>query len=200
MNEKKFFLVSSVTTVTTVITVITVTTFTTVITVTTVTSIVVKYQMVLLYSSKGNFFTKVLWQTTDRPTGRPTNNYTSRAAQSSKKCSEKVPKTRICPTSLEYSVDKTSHPTKHLRPRFNHQFCLGLIFCIDFETPGYIEICLKVAIFRLRIFLLLSEAKWTGLWRRRPTTELSARWRTGASIKNLRAHLIVSFVSASFFD
>ena len=50
-------------TITTVTTVTTVTTATTVTTVTTVRTIIVKYQMLLLYSRKGNFS-----QRTDRPT------------------------------------------------------------------------------------------------------------------------------------
>ena len=46
-------------------------------TVDTVTTIITKYQMLLLYYSRGNFFTKLLRPTkwpTDRPTNRPTYN------------------------------------------------------------------------------------------------------------------------------
>ena len=48
----------TVTTVTTATTVATVATVTTSTTVTAISTIMVKYQMLLLYSSKGNFFTK----------------------------------------------------------------------------------------------------------------------------------------------
>ena len=57
--------------VTTVTTVTTFTTVTTVTTVTAVTTIIVKYQMLLLYSSKGNFFTKFTDQQTG-PSDQPT--------------------------------------------------------------------------------------------------------------------------------
>ena len=65
------FLVTTVPTVTTVHTVITATTVTTATTATTVTTITLEYQMLLLYSSKGNFFTKVLGPT-NRPLDQPT--------------------------------------------------------------------------------------------------------------------------------
>ena len=64
-DGKKSFLVITVTTVTTVTNV---TIITSVTTVTTITTNIVKYQMLLLFSSKGNFFTSV----SDRPTDRPT--------------------------------------------------------------------------------------------------------------------------------
>ena len=48
----------------------TVTTVATVTTVTSVTTIVVKYQMLLLNSSKGNFFTNPSDRQTDQPTNR----------------------------------------------------------------------------------------------------------------------------------
>ena len=58
-------------TVTTVNTVTTVTSVTSDTTVTTIPTNIVEYQMLLLYSSEGNFFTKVDRQT-DRQTDRPT--------------------------------------------------------------------------------------------------------------------------------
>ena len=69
-------MVTTVTTINTVTTVPIVTTVTTVTSLTTVTTIIIKYQKLLLFSSKYNFFTKVL----DRPTN---NNLTSRAAPGS---------------------------------------------------------------------------------------------------------------------
>ena len=56
--HKTVFVFTAVTTVTTVTTVNTVNTVTTVTIFTYVTTIIVKYQMLLLYSSKGNLFTK----------------------------------------------------------------------------------------------------------------------------------------------
>ena len=85
--------VTTVTTVTSVTTVTTVTTETTVTTVTTITNIIVKYQILHLYSSKGNFFTKVL-RPTDRQTDRQTDRPTTRllellgAAKNQSKSSE----------------------------------------------------------------------------------------------------------------
>ena len=73
------FFVTKFVFITTVISITTVTTFTTVITVNTVNNvnivntvntIIVKYQMLLLYSAKGNFFTKSPDRQTDRPTTR----------------------------------------------------------------------------------------------------------------------------------
>ena len=66
--------VPTVTTLTIVPTVTTVTKVTNVITITTLTTIItciVKYKMLLLYSSKDNFFTYLLQQT-DQPTNQPT--------------------------------------------------------------------------------------------------------------------------------
>ena len=51
-----------------------------------------------------------------------------------KKCIKKVAKTRICPTSVEDSNAKTSHPIKFLRPHCNSEFLFKYIkslFCID---------------------------------------------------------------------
>ena len=60
-----------VTTVITATTVTIITNATSVITVTTVTTTIVKFQMLLLYSNKGKFFTKASGPT-DRLTDRPT--------------------------------------------------------------------------------------------------------------------------------
>ena len=70
-NSFVIFFVTTVTpvaTVTTITIVTSVTTVTTVTTVTIVTTIIVKYKILLLYSCKGNFFTKSHDQQTDRPT------------------------------------------------------------------------------------------------------------------------------------
>ena len=63
----KFFFILTIATVTTVTTVTSVTTVTTV---TTITTTIIKYKILLLYSSKGNFFTSLFNQPTNRPTTR----------------------------------------------------------------------------------------------------------------------------------
>ena len=84
MSAEKSLLVTTVTIVTNVTTV------------TTVTTIIKKYQMILLYHSKGIFFKKVLQQT-DRPKDQPIYNQTSRAV-----CSEYLD---IQIYSYKYSFD-----------------------------------------------------------------------------------------------
>ena len=67
-NSVVLFFVTTVTPVATVTNITIVTTVTNVTTVTTVTTIIVMYNILLLYSRKGNFFTKSHNQQTDRPT------------------------------------------------------------------------------------------------------------------------------------
>ena len=69
-SPHNFFLFFFIT-IATVTTVTTVTNNTTVTTVTTITTNIVEYQMLLLYSSKGKFFTKI-YQPTNQPTDRQT--------------------------------------------------------------------------------------------------------------------------------
>ena len=112
-------------------------------------------------------------------------------------------KTWNCPSSLAISEALTINPTNFLRPPFNSQFFLSFNFYLSHKTPGGLKFK-KLKKIKIHIFFFFNKriskpslkseketifpAQSTGLARRRPPPEISARWRCVPLIRKITAH------------